>query len=71
MDKGERVKRLTRLCQEAIEDFKPANGETYCNFGLIYICKEIGYTGFANLTANEIIGKMKTSMYMSMQRVTN
>lgn len=32
--------------------------ETYCNFSVQHVCEALGYTGFSNMMANQMIDKM-------------
>ena len=41
-----------------MEDLKPSKEYTYCNIAVHFVCKRLGYEGFKNLVANEIIDKM-------------
>ena len=66
--------KLTRLCQEAVKNpiwqpiadnpNTPINERTtFCNMGVNYICSGMGYTGFKNMLANEMVKLMETSNY--------
>ena len=56
---NENVKKLKRICDSIVKDESlwPKNGLTFCNFAVNLICQHMGYTGFADMVANQIYDK--------------
>ncbi len=66
------VKKLEKLCHEAVQkpEWQPIvdnpntpmnERKTFCNMGVNYIATGMGWTGFKNMLANEIVKFMETS----------
>lgn len=60
------VNKLKASIDQAMEDYPPdvdKDGNvtrTYCNFSVRDVCKEFGYSGFENMTANQITRKLQS-----------
>ncbi len=69
--KATRLKKLSTLCQEAVEQFQPERkwlpeeneyvDVTYCNQAVNYIATNLGYTRFQGKLANQMVKLMETS----------
>lgn len=46
---------------EAIERFQPKGETTYCNCAVQYIAEKMGFTGFDDMLANQMIWRMRNA----------